>query len=598
MASSGWSKPGSKKTNRRRPVMRITIFTKIIAGFSILMILTITLGIYNLMQLNETIDRYSALLSKNQTLINTVRTMQVDFKKQVQEWKNILLRGHNPEDRQHYLQAFVDAYEAIQTQGTELHAILIQPDNQALLQQFLEAHQKVQRDYLAALKIFTASDGTDYQTTDEAVRGIDRAPTDLLDTLVDNIITDVQHDTVYIEEHTQHVERWSMALLVGIVLVGVGVSLIIARRLSKPISEIAAILQTVAAGKITGTVPMVSKQDEIGDLARATQQFMQYLRDVAHVAEKVADNDLQVTVTPKSDHDILNHSLGKMITNLRQMIAKNEQAMQNVEQQNALMKQQAWLKDGITQLSTELSGETSLLEVCRKAVSVIARYVNAGHGVLYAYDPDQDLLTLYGTFAFTERDEIANIYQLGEGVIGQVAWERKPILLKQLTPEDSLIKTGTAAATPLNTYTLPLIYEDQLYGVLELASFEPFDQITQELLIEANRVIATAMFSASQRERSQELLRRAEEATQEAERAKREAQRQAEELQQANVSLEEQQQQLQQQNEEFQQMNAQLEEQQQQLEQQREELRQQQQNLLRAQQDEDQQPTELEKSRR
>ena len=99
------------------------------------------------------------------------------------------------------------------------------------------------------------------------------------------------------------------------------------------------------------------------------------------------------------------------------------------------------------------------------------------------------------------------------------------------------------------------------------------------------RVIATAVFSASQKERVQNLLQQSQQAVREAEQAKEDAQQQAREAQAANARLEEQQQQLQQQNEEFQQLNAQLEEQQQQLEQQREELRQQRENLAKAQEE-------------
>lgn len=368
----------------------------------------------------------------------------------------------------------------------------------------------------------------------------------------------------------------------------------------KPIRHLADVASQIAKGDIRCELRPIESRDEIGVLADAFREMMGYLQHVAGITEKIAEGDVFVNVLPQSERDVLNHSLNKMIwyiqgiANITEKIArrdlhvevapKSDQDVLNISLQRMVAnlqemihatERQIWLKDGISQLTLTLSGEASLVEICQKAVSFAARYVNAGRGVLYAYDHDAEILHLYGTFAFTERDHLSNTYKLGEGVVGQCAWERAPILLKYLTPEESQIITGTFSGAPLNTYTFPLIYNNALYGVMELASFEAFDENKREFLTQANQVIATALFSTVQRERMHSLLLASERAAKEAQDAKADAQQQAEDARKANVRLEEQQQRLQQQNEEFQQMNAQLEEQQQQIQQQREELRQQ-----------------------
>lgn len=384
---------------------------------------------------------------------------------------------------------------------------------------------------------------------------------------------EVPQDAVLAEVQSMadELEKHGIQDMVGQVIVGSGIILIvlvlmwlISRNIARPLKVAAGVADQVSEGDLNAEFDIRSK-DEVGQVLKAIRKMIRYIQEVADVAERVSNKDLQVEVRPKSDKDMLNHSLTKMVTNLHSAMEENEKAMAEVEQQNQAMQQQNWLKDGVNQLSAELSGENSLGEVSRKAISFTARYINAGQGVLYVYDPEKERLTLSGSYAFTERDDISNEYKPGEGVIGQVALERAPILLKHPSREESFIKTGTFSGVPLNTYTFPLLYEDDLYGVLELASFESFDNGKQEFLVTANRVIATALFSTAQRERVQALLRRSQEAAEEAERAKLEAQQQAEDARHANVRLEEQQQQLQQQNEEFQQMNAQLQEQQQQL---------------------------------
>ena len=118
---------------------------------------------------------------------------------------------------------------------------------------------------------------------------------------------------------------------------------------------------------------------------------------------------------------------------------------------------------------------------------------------------------MQGAFAFIERDEASNEFRLGEGMIGQVALERKAILLKHPSRTESVVSTGTFDGAPLQTYTFPLLHENELFGVAELASFEPFDDLKQEFLQEVTRIIATAIFSAIQRERMQALLRHSQE---------------------------------------------------------------------------------------
>ena len=552
--------------------MRVTIFGKILIGFAVLLSLTLFMGGYYVLTLNHTRAAYTALLKKNAELLDDARTMQVVFETQVQEWKNILLRGGDPEMLAQYTASFLKAYNQVQAIGARVAASGLQPNSQALMAQFLTEHRFVQEKYLAALDIFKADRGGHAHAADQAVKGIDRVLTSLLDTFVAAILAEANQNSLRLNNQAKTVEKISLGVLAGTFILAASAAFVTARKISRPLLVLAGALREVARGNLT-IPPLKLARDEIGDLARSTQTLIAYIREVAGVTEKIANMDLQVAITPKSDQDVLNQSLSKMATNLRNMLAENQKAIQEIEQQTHTMQQQNWLKDGISQLSAQLAGENSLKAVCQKAINFTARHVAAGKGVLYTYNAKQQFLELQSSFAFTARDHVSGRYRLGEGVIGQVALERTPILLTHLTRAESLITTGVTSAAPVNTYTLPLLHEADLYGVIELAAFEPFDASKQEFLAEAHRVIATALFSATQREMVQELLRVSQEMTKAAERTKAEAQRQAEDAQSANVRLEEQQQRLQQQNEEFRQMNAQLQEQQERLQQTEQSLR-------------------------
>ena len=350
------------------------------------------------------------------------------------------------------------------------------------------------------------------------------------------------------------------------------------------IKTVANVAETISEGNLELKIEKRSEQDVLN---ASLQKMVRYIQDVAEITEKVSNKNLQVDVAPKSEQDILNVSLQKMIRNLDAMISENTR--------------ENWLKDGISQLGVQLSGDNSLTEVCRKSINFVARYLHAGQGAIYSYDEEDDTLKLKAAFAFSERNALSNSYRMGEGVVGQVALERAPILLKHLSREQALIATGTVSQVPINTYTFPLVYDNKLYGVLELASSEAFDSYAQNFLHESNQVIATLLFSTAQRDRvkvllemSQQAAEAAEIAAKEAEAAKEDAQRKADEVQEANTQLEEQQQQLQQQSEELQQVNSHLKAQQQQLQQQSEELRQQNENLNKTKEELDQRARDLE----
>ncbi|GAK52606.1 methyl-accepting chemotaxis sensory transducer [Candidatus Moduliflexus flocculans] len=400
-------------------------------------------------------------------------------------------------------------------------------------------------------------------------------------------LAEVQRLTSDLETQEARDLRWQIIAGLSVTLIILLIMWNVAKNIARPLKMAAAVASQVSEGNLRSQFSVTSR-NEVGLVLSAMKRMIAYLQHVADIAESVGNNHLDVSVKPLSEYDVLNHSLLKMVANLRSIREENARTLAEIEARNRMMSEQNWAKDGMSQLNAALMGDLSLTEMCDRAICFVARYVNAGRGVLYVYHADEQALRLCGTFAFTERDHLSNAYQMGESVIGQVALERAPILLTHISEQESRILSGTVSAAPLNTYTFPLIYNEQLYGVIELASFEPFEQKLTDFLAEASRIIATAIFSAMQKDQMQRLLTKAERATEEAERAKEEAEIQSQEAQAAAVRLEEQQQRLQQQNEELQQMNAQMEEQRQQIEQQREELRQQRDALAQAQADFDQ----------
>ncbi len=189
-------------------------------------------------------------------------------------------------------------------------------------------------------------------------------------------------------------------------------------------------------------------------------------------------------------------------------VGKNEIAEMAEDFNRLILKleNQLWLREGLNSLNQELSGDLPYDDLMEKSINFVSRYVEACTAVIYSYNSETTMCELKASFAFIERGYLSNRFSPGEGIVGQVAVEKKPILLKNIKLEEAIGVTGTASAPPRNIYAIPLVYEDTLYGVLEIASFEEFDAVKKEVIDSMGQVISASMYSVAQGSRIQKLL--------------------------------------------------------------------------------------------
>lgn len=342
--------------------------------------------------------------------------------------------------------------------------------------------------------------------------------------------------------------------------------------LMRPLEFVTRQLQSLGRGEVKVESVAYSGKDELHDMLDSTQTLIVNMERLAQQADAIGKGDFSSQVEVLSEQDRLGSAINNMTTMLR--AAKQEDQNRN------------WRRDGLVQLSNALTGDLTSAQLADVSISLLGRYLLAGRGVFYSYDMTEQVLDLLGSYMYSERNCIGSRFKLGEGAVGQVAREKKPIILTTFNLEQSPIVTGTSSSTPLYTYTYPLLREDYLLGVIELASFSHFDELHILFLQDATAIIASFLYIVQQREQIKKLLTISEA-------AEKAALDQSMRLQQANALMEEQQQQLQQQTEELQQTNAQMEEQQQQLQQQTEELRQTNAQMEQAQQQLEQQNRRL-----
>jgi CheY-like chemotaxis protein/signal transduction histidine kinase len=286
--------------------------------------------------------------------------------------------------------------------------------------------------------------------------------------------------------------------------------------------RIAHLVNEVSEGDTSVVIPSRGSED---DFAAAIIRIVGLLRDVVKNADRITSGDL-TNIEPRSSRDAVGTALGRMAKALRDKAAE----VANVD----------WLKTGIARLNDVALGEDNLDQLSTNAITCIAEHMGAQVGALFVFDADSDgpLLRIAGTHAYTHRKSAAPQFRLGEGLVGQVAREKKPVFLRPVPDGYLQVVSGLGESSPEEICVLPVLFKDELRGVLEVATLRAATPIQIQFLEQAAIVIGSAYEIARNKAIVEAQQRELQAYTEELERQKEELQATAETLKTQQVELE------------------------------------------------------------
>lgn len=270
--------------------------------------------------------------------------------------------------------------------------------------------------------------------------------------------------------------------------------------------------QKLAQGEVEFSIDIHTK-DELGDLAEAFNQMIAVQKSYAHAAERIGMGEYDTPVVVRSESDTLGHALNRMKTNLSDLSRENER--------------RTWLLTGTNLLNDKMRGEKDVPVLASDVITQVAELLEAQVGTLYVRENGH--MRRVGGYAHTDasgKDRFAP----GEGLVGQVAVSRKHILLPDVPDDYLTITSGLGQTRPRNIIVYPLTYENEVKGVLELASARTFSPRDLELLSLVESHIGIAIHASQSRQTLKELL-------EETQRQSEELEAQQEELRQFNEEL-------------------------------------------------------------
>ncbi len=249
------------------------------------------------------------------------------------------------------------------------------------------------------------------------------------------------------------------------------------------------------------------------------------LRAIAEVSTAVTQGDLTRSISVEAQGEV-----AELKDNINQMIA-------NLRETTQLNAEQDWLKTNLASISGMLQGQRDLAAVTQMIMSEVAPMVNSQHGAFFLAEPAADEgapeLLLAASYGYTpRRSEMRSRFVIGEGLVGQAALDRKTIAISDAPPGYIKVGSGLGDATPADILVMPVLFEDQVLGVIELASIRPFSVVHRDFLARIGETIGVVLNTIRANMRTEELLTQSQSLT-------TELQKQSEELRETNDELQE-----------------------------------------------------------
>jgi len=192
-----------------------------------------------------------------------------------------------------------------------------------------------------------------------------------------------------------------------------------------------------------------------------------------------------------------------------------------------------------------LQGQKDLNTVGRLILSELAAVVTAHHAVFYVLDSSKESsrLKLLASYAANGNSAMRQYLDLGEGLVGNALWKKQKISLATVPQDYIRVSSGLGETLPYNILILPVVFEEQVRGVLELASLEGFNDTHHAFLDQLTESIGIVINTIEANMRTEDLLSQSQSLA-------HELQNRQQELQHTNEALKEKAQLLAHQNEE------------------------------------------------
>ncbi|MFK3737071.1 hybrid sensor histidine kinase/response regulator [Massilia sp. TN1-12] len=304
-------------------------------------------------------------------------------------------------------------------------------------------------------------------------------------------------------------------------------------QLSSFASEVTRVAREVGTeGKLGGQANVSGVAGTWKDLTENVNQLAANLtnqmRAIGEVATAVTRGDLSrsIQVEARGEVSYLKDNINEMIRNLKETTQKNAQ--------------QDWLKTNLARFTRLLQGQRDLQAVTKLILSELAPLVSAHHGVFYMMDSQEmeARLRMIASYGYRSSRKLPTSFAPGEGLVGQCAIEKSRIWLTDVPRDYIVVSSGLGSAPPTNIVVLPILFEQQVKAVIEIASLDRFTETHLSFLDQLMESIGVVLNTIEANSRTESLLTQSQSLAQELQQTNQELAEKARLLSEQNIEVE------------------------------------------------------------
>lgn len=431
-------------------IERFTLTSKLIVGFSVGILIALAIGLNALTSLSQLETEMERMYENELLGISHIKDANLNLIYMSRAMRHMLI-AQDDATRDASLATIKRSREKLMLDLTEARKRINRPDVVARYDQFQRELNKALESIEQAVGMIqrekmNPSTAAQFITSKEFGAIIAAADGGLHElTELKERAADASLDQA--RENTARTQQLAMWLLVvGVVLAG-GLGILIGLSIQRPNDRLRQSVEDLAAGKVNEIIPHIDYPNEIGVMARA---------------------------------------LGVLQGIYRQSDAQH------------------WVKSHVSDISAVLQRAEDFRDLAQSAISKVAPVIGAGHGAFYVVDSDNNY-NLLASYGYRERKHLNSRFAMGEGLVGQCAMEKNTIMLT--APKDYIrINSGLGEGPPACIIVQPIIHGDRVLGILEMASFQQFNEREKAVLDALRPVLATSMEILDRNLKTRELL--------------------------------------------------------------------------------------------
>ncbi len=316
----------------------------------------------------------------------------------------------------------------------------------------------------------------------------------------------------------------NITLILGLITVSLGLlsAYMMVRSITGPINYIKDVVVKLGRGELVDDKKKKFSNDEIGEMAIATDNLVSGLKATTSFAENIGSGKYDSDYQPLSEHDVLGNALLNMRSNLSRVAEED--------------KKRNWATEGQAKFGEILrTNNSDVQKLSDEIIANLVKYLKANQGALYIIDDTEDseeaTMSMTSCYAWDKKKFLNQKVHKGEGLAGQAWQEMDTVYLTDVPQNYIRITSGLGDANPTCILIVPLKVNDQIFGVAEIASFNTLKDYEIEFVQKIAESIASTVSSVKVNSRTQRLLEESQQMTEQMRAQEEEMRQNMEELQ-------------------------------------------------------------------